>query len=367
MDFALTDEQRDIRRAARDHLERHFPAMRVCALAEGPGGSEAGTWPELIRQGWLDDDLDMVELTLLAEESGRCLHPTPWWTTVALAAPYARAAGEPLTVPATFADGAPDGAAHPGAGTVRATRSPQGWTLTGHVPAVPQAGAVRCVVVRAHTEQGPAVFACDTGAPGLAVEELSTLDTLRRMARVRWDGTPARLLVEPTDTPEAARRAQLCVGVLLAAEAVGVAAGALDMAVAHARQREQFGRPIGSFQAVAHQLTDAYVDTESARSLAYRAAWLVQNDPETSPACAQAVDEAVLVARSAAVRTCETAVQITGGMGVTWEYPLHRWLRRALWLEAFPGFGDDPHGRVAEQLLRRGGPDEITPSTPDGR
>ncbi|MEU5911436.1 acyl-CoA dehydrogenase family protein [Micromonospora sp. NPDC047527] len=363
MDFALTDEQREIRRAARDHLERHYPATRVCALAEGPGGSEAGAWPELIRQGWLDDDLGMVELTLLAEESGRCLHPTPWWTTVALAAPYASAAGEPLTVPATLADGA----ASPGAGTVRATRSPQGWTLTGQVPAVPQAGAVRCVVVRAHTEEGPAVFACDTGSPGLVVEELSTLDTLRRMARVRWDGTPARLLVEPARTPGAVRRAQLRGGVLLAAEAVGAAAGALDMAVAYARQREQFGRPIGSFQAVAHQLTEAYVDTELARSLAYRAAWLVQNDPEGSPACAQAVDEAVLVARGAAVRTCETAIQITGGMAVTWEYPLHRWLRRALWLEAFPGFGDDPHGRVAEQLLRPGDTGGINPSTPDGR
>ncbi|MFG3690378.1 acyl-CoA dehydrogenase family protein [Micromonospora sp. NPDC047740] len=367
MDFALTDEQREIRRAARDHLERRYPATRVCALAEGPGGSEAGAWPELIRQGWLDDDLGMVELALLAEESGRCLHPTPWWTTVALAAPYARAAGEPLTVPATFADGAPDGAAPTGAGTVRATRSRRGWSLTGQVPAVPQAGAVRCVVVRARTEEGPAVFACDTGSPGLVVEELSTLDTLRRMAQVRWDGTPARLLTEPARTPEVARLARLRGGALLAAEAVGVAAGALDMAVTHARQREQFGRPIGSFQAVAHQLTDAYVGTELARSLAYRAAWLVQNDAEGSLACAQAVDEAVLVARDAAVRTCETAVQITGGMGVTWEYPLHRWLRRALWLDAFPGFGDDPHGRVAERLLRRGDAGGITPTTLDGR
>jgi alkylation response protein AidB-like acyl-CoA dehydrogenase len=93
----------------------------------------------------------------------------------------------------------------------------------------------------------------------------------------------------------------------------------------------------------------------------------VENDPEGSPACAQAVDEAVLVARDAAVRTCETAVQTTGGMGVTWEYPLHRWLRRALWLDAFPGFGDDPHGRVAERLLRRGGAGGITPTTLDGR
>ncbi|PMR62085.1 acyl-CoA dehydrogenase [Verrucosispora sp. ts21] len=355
MDFALTDEQREIRQAARDHLERHYPPLRVCALAEGPGGSEAGAWPELIRQGWLDDDLGMVELTLLAEESGRCLHPTPWWTTVALAAPYARAAGERLTVPATFADGG---------GTVRAARSPQGWTLTGQVAAVPQAGAVRCLVVRADTDQGPAVFACDTGSAGLVVAELSTLDTLRRMARVRCDGTPARLLVGPDRAAEAARTARLRGGVLLAAEAVGVAAGALDMAVAHARQREQFGRPIGSFQAVAHQLTEAYVDTESARSLAYRAAWLVQHETEAG---AQAVDEAVLVARSAAVRTCETAIQITGGMGVTWEYPLHRWLRRALWLEAYPGFGDDPHDRVAERLLRRADPDEITPTAPDGR
>ncbi|MCI4066442.1 acyl-CoA/acyl-ACP dehydrogenase [Micromonospora sp. R77] len=335
MDFALTDEQQDLRATARRYLAGRYPAQRIGALADGPHGSEASTWPELIRQGWLDADLTTVELALLAEESGYALHPAPWWSTVALAAPYLRGQGEAVTVPATYA-----------AGDVRADRSRAGWLLYGVAPAVPDAGPARQVVVRADTPEGPAVFTVPSDAPGLTVTTPDTLDTLRPMARCRspacrpgcWSGDQAA---------EATAAARDVGGTLLAAEAVGVATRALDLAVGHARTREQFGRPIGGFQAVAHQLADVYAAIEPARSLTYRAACLVARKDEA----ASAVAEAVIAARHAAVHSCEAAVQTLGGTGVTWEYPLHRWLRRALWSEAFAGLDPDPYATVANRLL----------------
>jgi acyl-CoA dehydrogenase len=180
------------------------------------------------------------------------------------------------------------------------------------------------------------------------------------MARVDLAATPARLLVDATDTADALSAARAWGNTLLAAEAVGVAARALDLAVGYARQREQFGRPIGGFQAVAHPLADAYVAVELARSLAYRAGWLIAAKDDT-PGRDAAVAEAVIAARSAAVLACETAVQTTGGLGVTWEYPLHRWLRRALWLQSFADLGPDPHDVLAAHLL-----DEADPADPTG-
>lgn len=348
MDFALTDEQQDLRATARRYLAARYPAQRIGALADGPHGSEASTWPELIRQGWLDADLSAVELALLAEESGYALHPAPWWSTVALAAPYLRGQDEAVTVPATYA-----------AGDVRADRSRAGWLLYGVAPAVPDAGPARQVVVRAETPEGPAVFTVPSDAPGVTVTALDTLDTLRPMARVSFAGAPARLLVGADQTAEATTAARDLGGTLLAAEAVGVATRALDLAVGHARTREQFGRPIGGFQAVAHQLADVYAAIEPARSLTYRAACLVARKDEA----ASAVAEAVIAARRAAVHSCEAAVQTLGGTGVTWEYPLHRWLRRALWLEAFATLDPDPYATVANRLLA-GPADTVEPTAP---
>src|SRR5262249_56007828 len=116
----------------------------------------------------------------------------------------------------------------------------------------------------------------------------------------------------------------------LALEAVGVAARTLELATEHARSREQFGRPIGSYQAIAHRLADAYVETELARSLAYWAAWcLAEDDPQAPVAAAAAKAHAA----DAAVGVCERAIQTAGGTGFTWEHPLHRYYRRALWIQ----------------------------------
>lgn len=314
MDLALTQTQRQLADTARRYLSDNYPAERVAAIAKGDG-LDAAAWPELVRQGWLDPDLGMVELALLAQESGYALHPTPWWTTVALTG---------LTAPSTLVTG-----------DITVRLEGDHWLLSGHAALVPDAASAAVLAVKANG----AWFT--VGKDAAEVRECASLDRLRRMYEVDFRDVPARQII-----PHGPERA----AALLAGEAVGVAARAMDFAVDHAKVREQFGRPIGSFQAVAHQLAEGYVELELARSLALRAAWLV-GEGGNSGEQASALACAVIAGRRAAVRCCEIAIQTLGGMGVTWEHPLHLWFRRALWLEAFAGIGQDPHATLAASLL----------------
>jgi hypothetical protein len=133
-----------------------------------------------------------------------------------------------------------------------------------------------------------------------------------------------------------------------ALEAVGIASKALELAVEYAKTRVQFGKPIGVYQAVSHQLANTYVETELARSLAYWAAWCVaEGDPETELAVAAAKSHAA----DAAVAACERSIQVHGGIGFTWEHVLHRYYKRALWLQAFGGYAREHRARIAAHLL----------------
>ena len=137
---------------------------------------------------------------------------------------------------------------------------------------------------------------------------------------------------------------------LLACEAVGIAQRALDTATEHAKSREAFGRPIGTFQAVSHQIADVYAATQLARSLAYWAAWAVDADDERA-------DLAVAAAKSAcadaAVTACEHAIQVLGGVGFTWEHYLHRFYKRAQWIDAFEGYGGVHRAAIATAIIDR--------------
>ena len=134
----------------------------------------------------------------------------------------------------------------------------------------------------------------------------------------------------------------------LSLEAVGIAAKALELAVEHAKTREQFGRPIGVYEAVSHPLADTYVETELARSLAYWAAWCVaENDEQAAIATAAAKS----YCSDVAVAACERSIQIHGGIGFTWEHVLHRYYKRALWIQAFGGYPRVHRAKVAALLL----------------
>jgi alkylation response protein AidB-like acyl-CoA dehydrogenase len=145
-----------------------------------------------------------------------------------------------------------------------------------------------------------------------------------------------------TNGPELERLAAL------ALEAVGISAKALELGVEHAKTREQFGRPIGVYQAVSHPLADTFVETELARSLAYWAAWCVEEGEEEASV---AVAAAKSYAGDVAVAACERSIQVHGGIGFTWEHVLHRYYKRALWIQAFGGYSREHRAHVAAYLL----------------
>jgi alkylation response protein AidB-like acyl-CoA dehydrogenase len=171
-------------------------------------------------------------------------------------------------------------------------------------------------------------------------ESVATVDETLRLGRLTGDGAgPAA-----GDWIDVRRRLLAA----LALEAVGIGSKAVELAVSYAGSREQFGRKIGAYQAISHSLVDAYVAVELARSLAYWASWSVAEADEQ-------VDLAVAAAKSqateAAVLACERSIQAHGGIGFTWEHPLHRYYKRALWLEGALGYGREQRAEVAASLL----------------
>ena len=189
------------------------------------------------------------------------------------------------------------------------------------------------------------------------VTYLPTLDGTRRVAQVDFVAAPSLALLE-WDDPIAAMRRRLLAGI--SAESVGVAQRALDLAVEHATSREQFGRPIGTYQAISHRIADVYVAVELARSLAYRAAWYVSTledghtvrgrkiaTADVDLACAQAK----AASGDAAVQACETVIQVLGGMGMTWEHIAHRLYKRALANRAYGGSPAHHRAVIAATLL----------------
>jgi alkylation response protein AidB-like acyl-CoA dehydrogenase len=174
-------------------------------------------------------------------------------------------------------------------------------------------------------------------AQGTAVE---TVDESLRLGVLSVDGA------EPAEGDWEQVRLRLLAA--LALEAVGIGSTAVDLAVAYAKEREQFGKKIGRYQAVSHSIVDAFVAVELARSLAYWAAWCVAEEDNAAPmACAAAKSQAA----EAAVSACERSIQAHGGIGFTWEHVLHRYYKRALWIESALGYGREHRAEVAGFLL----------------
>ena len=305
MDFAFNEDQLELKRQARAWLSERYPLDRDW------DGVQDDRWSELAELGWLgvsidEDDggagLTFLEEAIILEELGYALYPGPYLGTVGLAlgslGPKERAAVV--------------------AGTTRWSAEVRGL--------VPWLGSVDQVVDE------------DGNAQDARGEELVSVDPSRPLGRLeRTSGTP---LPGTRDIPRA--RAAM------AAEAVGIAQRVLELGIEHAKTREQFGKPIGVYQAVSHQLADTYADVELARSLAYWAAWCVAQDDEQAPVAAAA---AKAFAVEAAVSACERSIQVHGGTGFTWEHPLHRFYKRALWLEGFGARPAELRLEVADAVL----------------
>jgi alkylation response protein AidB-like acyl-CoA dehydrogenase len=341
VDFAFSPEQDQLRAAARAWLADHHDAARAAELADSEAGWDPASWGALGRLGWLDDELGVLELAVLAEEAGYALYPGPWWSTVALAAP---AWGTVPTEPTTLAWADADARTLTGAArgvAVRAEDTGDGWRLYGEKVRVPDLAAASTVLVVAHAAEGIGLFAVTPGR-GATVTPVSTVDRTRRYGRLTLDGAGAELVVAPGRAAPVLADVRRRALALLACEGVGVLGRALDTAVAYARDRTQFGRPIGSFQAVSHRLADTYRDLQLARSLAYRAAWCVATGDE---AVEEAVASAAACVGDVAVTGCERAIQAMGGIGFTWDHLLHRLYKRAQWIASVDG---PPSARRAE-------------------
>jgi alkylation response protein AidB-like acyl-CoA dehydrogenase len=322
MNFALSEDQRTIKRTARELLAARYPLDEVRRLALE--GAEDPHWEEIAALGWPEiavpeeqggQGLGLVELAVLAEEAGYALAPSALLSTWAAALLLA-AAGEAgrmeggrrgtVAMWDADADGAPD------ASTLR----PDGDRLTGEKVAVPDADVADVLVV---TAAGGRHFAVDPAE--VAIEPAAALDPTRRLFTVRMDGARG----EPLEGGDWWRPWH-AIAVAAAAECVGVAERAMDMAVAYAKERRQFGRPIGSYQAVSHACAQMLLEVEGARSIAYWAAWALDNEPaegRMAASCAKAY------ASDAGARVTRSALQVHGGIGFTWEHDLHLLLKRA--------------------------------------
>jgi alkylation response protein AidB-like acyl-CoA dehydrogenase len=317
MDFAFTAEQQALQAQARSFLAERYPPERVAELADSDTGWDPGSWRELAELGWLGVSvaeehggagLGFVEEAILLEELGRALYPGPYLSTIGLALPALGAEELGAVV----------------SGEVR-------WSASLDGSLVPDLGIVDRVVV---VENG------DARAVSAVGNVLETVDSTRRLGRLSpQDGTPMSgdiSLLRP--------RALAA----LAAEAVGIGGRALELGVEHAKTRTQFGRPIGVYQAVSHKLADSYVEMELARSLSYWSAWCVaEDDPQVRVAAASAK----AYAAEAAVAACERSIQVLGGIGFTWEHMLHRYYKRAQWIQAFGGSSAALRAGVVEALL----------------
>jgi alkylation response protein AidB-like acyl-CoA dehydrogenase len=359
MNFTFSEEQEMLRTSAREFLSDRYPLERIAEIADGDGLDPA-SWSEAAELGWTGISLpenaggagmSFLEEIVVIEEMGRSLYPGPFFSTVVLALPTLAEAPDLLEsvvagkAAATVAWAGADGEYATSGLSTKAVRRGDDWALSGTTLFVPDLPTADLVVVAAESEDGPGLWAVQRDGESTTWEELPSVDTTRRLGALHLDGAAGRLLAEGAERLERIRDHALAA---LAVEAVGVADRALELAVDHAKSRHQFDRPIGTFQGVSHKLADGYVEVENARSLAYYAGWAVANGAdEASDAAAAAKGYAA----EAAVDVCEKAIQAHGGIGFTWEHPLHRFYKRALWIAAFMGWPAAQRARVAASVL----------------
>ncbi|MBW3557516.1 MAG: acyl-CoA/acyl-ACP dehydrogenase [Actinobacteria bacterium] len=356
MNFAFSEEQEELRKSLRRFLEDKSPEAEVRRLMETTHGYEPAVWDQMGQQLGLQgmaipeeyggSGFTYVELVVVLEEMGRALLPSPYFSTVAMAANALLSCGDEESKKAYLPDIASgatvatlaltedSGRWDLGSVTLRATEEGDRYVLDGHKMFVLDGHVAQLVLAVASTEAGLGLFAVEGDAAGLTRRPLTTLDQTRKQARLEFSATPARLVSGRTDAAPGLSKALDLAAVALAAEQVGGAQKCLEMAVEYAKVRVQFGRPIGSFQAIKHKCADMLVEVESAKSAAYYAAW----------AAAAHTDELAVVA-SLAKAYCSDAyfhaaaenIQIHGGIGFTWEHPAHLYFKRAKSSELFLG------------------------------
>jgi alkylation response protein AidB-like acyl-CoA dehydrogenase len=358
MDFGLSQDQVLLKETIRRFLDAECPPSRVRAIMESESGHDPALWQRLAELGVPGlhvpaphggSGLELLDAALAAEELGWACTPGPFLAcalaTAALVASgndevAARwlpgiAAGETILTLALGEDGDEWDAA-------RMTTRARGGAVSGRKPLVPYGGLADAILVAAQDDDGPGLWLVERGAPGVEVTAVGGTDMTRRIAVLEFSGAPAAKVAAGRAAIDRARDAGL---VLLAADAFGGARRCLDMTVEYALTREQFGQPIGAFQAVKHQLADLAAELEPATSLWWYAAHAydrIRDRAERHAAIAKA-HLTDLYDRAARVAT-----ELHGGIGFTWEYDLHLWFRRAVFDRAFLGEAGYHRQRAAD-------------------
>ncbi|MCF8589859.1 acyl-CoA dehydrogenase family protein [Gordonia liuliyuniae] len=369
-EFTFSYEQAELRRTVRRWCQQHCTPESVRHTMGTDTGFDRALWKKLGAEvGVIGLDVPvelggeggtLVDKAIVVEELGAALVCGPVLGTLALATSLLAAVADQSSTPGllealaagttTAAVGVPHrGAGIDVAGIAATAHCRDGhWTLSGtaeHVLDAPQADVV---LVAARSDAGVALFLADAGAPGYAAQPLSTLDLTRRRANLAFDDCPATLITSETNEVAALTAAYDRATVLLAAEQLGAAQHCFDAAVAHAKTRIQFGRPIGSFQAVKHRLADLMITLEHARSVVYYAAWALKEDG-TNPAVLASLAKAT--ATDAFSTTAAQTLQIFGGIGFTWEHHAHLYFKRAVTDAATLGSAAEHRERLAAHLL----------------
>ncbi|MBV9637969.1 MAG: acyl-CoA/acyl-ACP dehydrogenase [Mycobacteriaceae bacterium] len=363
-------EHDDLRDAVREFLQARSPSAAVRAAMDSPEGYDEQVWRQLagdmglagiaVPEEFGGAGAGMAELAVVYEEMGAALLCAPFFATVALAVPALLTSGDPdamVKMLPGFIDGSTTatlilndrlGPWSPDSVTLVARHAPEGFVVGGDAPMVLDGHTADVVLLAARTPAGCSLFAVESTAPGLHRELLASMDRTRKVAELRFDDVPATLI--GTDGAAAgglARTSDLAL-VALSAEQVGAAQRCLDMAVDYAKSRIQFGRPIGSFQAVKHSCADMLVAVEGARSAAKHAA-----------EAADVPDNAELpIAASVAKMACSEALlqaaldnmHIHGGIGFTWEHDAHLYVRRAKASQLMFGSPDLHAQRLADLI-----------------
>ncbi len=361
MNFAFSEEQEELRRSVRRFLEGKSPISEVRRLMETTEGYDEAVWAQMgkelglqslhIPEAYGGQGYSFVELVVVLEEMGRALLAAPFYASVCLAANSILNAGTDEQRQALL----PGIAAGDTIATLAFTEPNGRWDASGiTMEAVPAAGAsggytlsgTKMFVLDGHTADlivvaarrpgsegtdGISFFTVDAGAEGLTRTPLPTMDQTRKQARLEFSGVPATLLgPSPEDTAgegwAALSKTLDQAAVCLCAEMVGGAQRVLEMSVEYAKVRIQFGRPIGSFQAIKHKCADMLLEVESAKSAAYYAGWAAAEDNDELPVVASL---AKAYCSDAYFHAAAENIQIHGGIGFTWEHDAHLYFKRA--------------------------------------
>jgi alkylation response protein AidB-like acyl-CoA dehydrogenase len=387
MSFSPGEDAEDLRVVVRGFLEKQSAEQDVRRLMESESGFDVDVWTRAAQELGLHglalpaefdgSGAGPVELGVVFEEMGAALFCGPFLSTVGLAATALAEIGDPeaageylpgIAAGATTATLAWAGPA-PSQSRLTAESSADGWRVSGRAPIVVDGSTASLVLAAAATPAGPSLFAVDGTEPALKRTALTAMDSTRRLAELRFDAAPARLLGTDGGAADALRRTLDLAILYLSAEQLGGADRLLAMAVDYAKTRAQFGRAIGSFQAIKHRCADMLVDVESTRSVVHHGLWTAVHEPANLPVAASLARS---VAADAFQRVAAHNIQIHGGIGFTWEHPAHLYVKRAKSGQLLLGSPTQYRARLARLLdLAAGAPvssattDDAPELTPD--